>query len=128
MALTMASATARPASISVAAVVEDRSDQLGRDFDNAGRATVSRHGSDLIVRHRLARAAQACGNDADEVARRQPPLAETFGQRDLIVGTERGLKLRQRAERQHQRALTAAKLCGDLATMFVGHRFRLTSR
>ena len=56
-----------------------------------------------------------------EIARLQPARAEALGQRDQIVGAERGFELGQRAERQHQRAPRAADLGLDLAAMSVGH-------
>ena len=49
------------------------------------------------------------------------PDAEALRQRHQVVGAESGLQLRQRAERQHQRAPVAADLGLDLAAVFVGH-------
>ena len=57
----------------------------------------------------------------DEVARLQPAAAEALGERDEIVGAERGLELGERAEREHEPPPRAADLRLDLTAMLIGH-------
>jgi hypothetical protein len=85
------------------------------------RAAVDRHGGNLVVAHALSGPAQARADDAREIARLHAAGAETFGQRNQVVGAECIFEFGQCVEREHQTAPHAADVRLDLTTVTIGH-------
>ena len=78
------------------------------------------HPRQVVVADGIAAAAQPGAEDRRQVARRNPPAGEAFGQPDEIAGLQPRLELGQRAQRQAQRLLLAVDDGGDLTALGVG--------
>ena len=69
----------------------------------------------------MSAAAQSAGDDAQQIARAEPPRFEAFGERHEIARAERALELRERAERETQLIGLAVERRLDLSAFPIGH-------